>query len=777
MVKGLRIARAPVSACTSIGWRPVLPRRALPADMVASAGVNQENRQMSDVRPALCRICGSYCPILVTVENGRPVKVTGDPDAPLYDGYTCPKGRALPEQHTGPARLLHSMKRQADASFQPIGSEQAMDEIADRVSRIIAEHGPRSVALYWGTGMCTLAENVGIAAAWMEAIGSPMFFGASAIDKPGAPIAQAAHGHWLAGHPPFEAADAWVMIGLNPLISCSGGFPPNNPGLRLKEAVGDRGMKLIVIDPRRTETARRAHLHLQIRPGEDPAVLAAMIHVILAENLQDSAFLAENAIGLEALQAAVAPFTPGHAAERAGVDAEDIATAARIFAKSRYGGIGVGVGPSFSLTGSLTDYLSAALTTLCGFWSRAGDVVVKPNILLPAYEARAEAVSPFQGWDFGERLRSRDLGNSVAGMPTGAIADEILYEGEGRIRALFCMAGNPMMAWPDQQRAARALQSLDLLVTAELEMSATARMSDYVIAPKLSLEVPATSGLVEAMKHMGHLRGIEGPYGRYAPAVVDPPPGSDVIADWELYYGLAQRMGLKLTLTTTFGLGPHAFAPPQRDPLDMVRKPTTDELLELTHRNARIPFKQVKRFPHGHMFEEVCEVVKPRRKEATGKLDVGNGYMMELLGNIERSVPDRTSAEFPYLMISRRSNRLMNSSGHNNPRQGGLEPTNPAYMNPDDLAKLGLVQGDEILMRSRFGEVRAIAAADTGLRAGCISISPGFGANPDEPEDAAGIGCNTGRLLSADAEFDGISGIPRIGGVPVAIERVAATGH
>src|SRR5271167_17372 len=108
---------------------------------------------MADVRPALCRLCGSYCPILVTVEDGRAVKVTGDPDAPLYQGYTCPKGRALPEQHNGPTRLLQSLKREADGGFVGIPSEVAMDEIATRVSAIIAEHGPRSVAFYFGTGV------------------------------------------------------------------------------------------------------------------------------------------------------------------------------------------------------------------------------------------------------------------------------------------------------------------------------------------------------------------------------------------------------------------------------------------------------------------------------------------------------------------------------------------------------------------------------------------------------------------------------------------------
>lgn len=723
---------------------------------------------MAEVRPALCRICGSYCPILVTVEDGRPVKVTGDPDAPLYEGYTCPKGRALPEQHNGPNRLLTSMKRDADGQHRPIGSEQAMDEIAERVATIIDRHGPRAVALYYGTGLCTFAQNVNVAVGWMQAIGSPMIFGPSAIDKPGAPIAQSAHGHWPGGHPPFEQAEAWMLIGLNPLVSRSGGFPPNNPGRRLKEAVVDRGMKLIVIDPRATESAQRAFIHLQIRPGEDPAILAAMIRLIIAEELYDRAFVEANVQGFEALRAAVAPFTPDLAAARAGVRADDIVRAARTFAGCRYAGIGTGVGPSFSLTGTLTDYLALSIMSLCGFYAREGDAIAKPNMMLPAYQAHAEPLPPFPGWGFGEPLRMRGLGNTVAGMPTGALSDEILMEGDGQVRALFCMAGNPMMAWPDQQRAHAALRSLDLLVTSELEMSATARLSDYVIAPKLSLEMPTTSALVEIVKYHGLLRGIEGPYARYTPAVVVPPDGADVIADWELYYGLARRMGLELTMTAVYGVGQHLEAEHQFDKLDMVNKPSDDDLVTLAHRNARVPLDEVKRYPHGHLFAEVDELIQPRRPDCTARLDVGNPHMLARLAALGEP-PAEDAGDYPFLLIGRRTNRLMNSGGRGNEKLGGIEPHNPAYLHPLDLDALGIAAGAEVEIRSRHGSVIAITAADAALRRGCISMTHGFGGNPGETEVPAEIGCNVGRLLSADHDYDAVSGIPRIGGLPVAI--------
>jgi len=209
---------------------------------------------VSELHPSICRFCVAHCPILVEVENGRAVAVRGDPGNDLYQGYTCPKGRALPEQHAHPGRLLHSLKRGEDGAHRPIASERAMDEIAQRVGAIVAEHGPRAVALYVGTNSLPYPAAPAAAHSWLSGLGSRMFFTSNTIDQPGKQIAQALHGGWQAGEQGFEDADCWMLVGLNPVISKSTGVPSQNPARKLKDAVA-HGMQLVVIDPRRTETA------------------------------------------------------------------------------------------------------------------------------------------------------------------------------------------------------------------------------------------------------------------------------------------------------------------------------------------------------------------------------------------------------------------------------------------------------------------------------------------------------------------------------------------
>lgn len=721
--------------------------------------------------PALCRICTSYCPILVEVVGGQAVKVTGDPEAPLYEGYTCPKGRALPEQHNGPSRLLRCLKRQPDGRHTAIASQRAMDEIAAKVGELISRHGPRSVALYMGTGAVSFWPVAGIAAGWMQAIGSPMFFTANTIDKPGAQIAQAAHGTWLAGHPPFETAEAWLLVGVNPLISKSGGFPPNNPGRRLKEAVNERGLKLIVVDPRKTETARRAYIHLQCRPGEDPAIIACLLNVILSEKLHDDDFVFRHAANLDALSAHVAAFSPEYVSRRADVPAELLVEAARTLACARYAGGGCGTGPSFATHGSLTEYLVSCLSTVCGHWSREGDRVTKPGILLPAYQPKAQPLPPFALSGGGERMRSRDLEYNASGMPTAALSDEILWKGEDRVRALFCLAGNPIMAWPDQVRAFEALSSLELLVTSEIEMTDTARLSHYVMASKLTLETPSTSVLVEALRYYGHSRGIEGPYARYAPRIVEPPADSDVIEDWQLYYGLARRLGRPLSMISAFGMGEHLEAPVDIVPLDMETEPSSEALVAMSVRRSRVPLDEVKRHPHGHLFDEAEVIVAPADADCADRLDLGNATMMAELAmvRVEPAIQERISDSFPLLLIPRRANRFMNSHGRQNAKLVAGLPHNPAYLNPADLQSLGLASGDLATIESAHGAIHAVVDADDSLRLGVVSITHGFGTAPVGAEDPRAQGCNVGRLLRSDLEFDPITGIPRMGAVPVRV--------
>ncbi len=726
---------------------------------------------MTETRPTICRYCPAHCGVLATIENGRITKVSGDPDNPLYRGYSCVKGRALPEQHYDPARLLSSMARSEDGGHRPIASGQAMDEIAAKVGALVERHGPRCVAMYVGTNTLPYPAAPGFAHAWLRGVRTPMFFTSNTIDQPGKQIAAALHGAWHGGDQSFEDADTWLMVGLNPVIAKSSGAPCHNPAQRLKEAVS-RGMKLIVVDPRRSETARRAHIHLQPRPGEDPTILAGLLHVIIEEGLYDRAFIEENVEGFDAVAEQVKAFTPDYVAARAGVPAEQVLEAARVFAGGKRGGVYCGTGPNFATRGTLSEYLGRVLASLCGRWARPGDKVLRPNVMLPAFTAKAQPYPPYPGWGFGEQLRIRNLADTAAGLPTAALADEILGDGEGRVRALVCMGSSPMMAWPDQSKAFAALQKLELLVTIDPVMSPTARLADYVIAPKLTLETPGMTQSIEMLKYFGPGLGLARPYAQYSPKLVDPPEGSDLLEEWEFFYGLSQRMGIEVQQIMFYGWGQHIESPPQIFPIDMENKPTTDQIFELMTQGARVPFEEVKRHPHGHIFEDIDDVVQPRDPECEIKLDAGEPHMMAELSDVraENFEASHGDPRYRFRLIPRRADAFVNSSGRTIKKLLGNRPYNPAFMHPEDLQDLGVGGGDVVRISSEHGTILGVVEEDADLRRGVVSMTHGFGGNPTDEADVREIGSNTGMLMSVEAEYDPASGMPRMGAIPVAVE-------
>lgn len=743
----------------------------------------------AETHPSICRFCHANCGILVEVENGRPVRVTGDRENPAYFGFTCAKGRSLPEQHAHVDRLLHSQKRDPEGRVTSISSEEAMDQIAERIQAIVAEHGPRSVALYPGTYSGPAAASIPSGVGWMLGLGSKMVFTSAAIDQPGKHVANAIHGRWLGGSHVFDESDVWMLVGNNPLISMSGGIPPSNPGRRLREAK-KRGLKLIVIDPRKCEVARFADVYLQPRAGEDPTILAAMLHVILREELYDGDFCEAHVSGFTELADQVAPFTPEYAAERAGVTSDEIHLAARTFAGNpREGqdlrGCGVaGTGPNMSPHGNLTEYLLLALNTVCGRWRREGDLVPNPGALLPLAVPKAMALPARPGWGRGEGLRSRDLGNSAAGLPTAALADEILYEGEGRIRVLICVGSNPVAAWPDQLKTVRAMQNLDLLVTLDMKMSDTSKFADYVIAPKLSLETPGISVSSEAIEQTYVAHGYPEPYAQYSPAIVDPPPGSDVIEEWEFFYGLSQRMGFQLKC---YPIRPETGALRGRREVlefDMETKPSSDWVLDGLMNGSRISLDEIRSHRHGKIYDDLEVRVEPGDSDTLDRLEVGNPDMLEELGTIRaehdgnpRAIASESASHdeaFPFRLISRRLPNVYNSSGRDIAKLNGRKPYNPAFLHPEDLSMLGLTKGDIVEITSPHASILGVVEPAPEVRRGVISMAHCFGAAPsrdERPDEVREIGSNTSRLVDNERDFDPHTGIPRMSAIPVAVTR------
>lgn len=724
-------------------------------------------------RHTICRACHAQCGLIVEMEDGRPGKIHGDKDNPIYAGFSCIKGRELAAYHAAPSRLLHSQRRDSDGVLRDVASGPMMDEIAAKVADIVARHGPRAVAIYIGThGYNNLASSA-FGNAFVDALGSPMKFTSVTIDQPGKAVSLMLHGAWLAGVPSLEHWDVLTLVGTNPIISMNGGLGMN-PARQLHQAK-KRGMKLVVIDPRRTDSAEQADVHLAVRPGEDAPVLAAIARELIVTGGVDLAFVQAEATGFEALRKAVEPFTPEAAGARAGVDPDQIRLAARLISGARRGAFSAGTGANMSGRGNLVEYLVKTLTTLKGFWRRAGDEVANPGVLINPFPAIAASPGPQPAWDLGETLRVRGLTQCAAGLPTAALAEEILTPGKGQVRALFVLGGNPVLAWPDQIRTVEAMKALDLLVCFDPHLAETAKYAHYVVAPTLPLEVCAPTALNEMLGNFGPGWGFHRPYAQWSEPLVETPPGSDLLEEWEVFAGLAARLDLPLTIAPVSLLDPQAAA-------EAATTVTPGEALsahqvwDMLLKGSPVPLDEVREAKEGRLFDRPRTVVQPRPDDWPGRLDIGSPVMMAELHALAGTAPEEPEA-YPFRVISRRMRDVLNSAWHENHKLMRQYATNPAFMHPDDMAELGLSRGDIVEIESVRAAIRGVAEPAPDVRRGCISMTHAWGRSPGEDDDPRLAGSNTGRLTAVDQDFDPYTGIPRMSAIPVRVRRLHPAGQ
>ncbi|MGE0388258.1 MAG: molybdopterin-dependent oxidoreductase [Gammaproteobacteria bacterium] len=699
-----------------------------------------------------CRICAGQCGLRLTVAEGRVVRAVPDRDNPQSRGYACIKGLYLHEAHNDPQRLLRPLKRRPDGTFEGISSQQALDEIAARLQAILRAHGPEAIAGFRGTMSYTNLPANHMLPAWLAALGSNSFFSTMTIDQSAKWVTFERLGGWAGGRDPFATAQVLLLVGTNPLVSLSTfNFPLQDP-LRALQAARDRGMRLIVIDPRRSETARHADLFLQPLPGEDVTLLAALLREILAQGWHDEAFCARHVHGLERLQAALEPFTPAYAATRAGVPAELIVRAARMFAHdARRGSAASGVGPDMGPHSNLAEHLVECLNVVCGRYARAGDPVPNPGVVGPRIPRRAQVIAPRRSWEHGPRSRVRNLGLVFGEKMSGALADEILTPGPGQIRALVVDGGNPVNAIPDQRRAAQALGALDLLVAIEPFMTATARLSHYILPPRLMFE-----------RHDLGSRDYESivqfqPYAMYNAPVVEPPPGSDLVDDWYVFWALARRLGRTIVLDGAA--------------LDMDSPPSTEDILRLLARHGQVPFDEIKRHPHGAIHAVPAQFVEAADPDCTARFDVAPDDVAAELAAV-RAEPLPAPGAFALRLAVRRMRAVSNTMFHHLPAIRRRHRHNPAFLHPEELAAHGIADGDRIAIVSAHGRVEAIARADADVRRGVISMAHGWGGLPDAPPGGLDAGVCTNLLLAVDDRADPINSMPVMTGEPVRVERL-----
>jgi len=688
-----------------------------------------------------CRFCHANCPMEITVENNKMIALRPDTDNKMFGGYTCLKGRQMLEQHDLPERLRTSLKKNDSGQHAEISSSQALDEIAAKLQAIKDQYGPRAIASYNGTVSFQNSASHPVAKAWHAALESPSYYTSITIDQPAkVGIGQARMGFWGAGQHTWSDANVALIIGTNTLVShfsIPGGVPAFSPSSSLREGK-KRGLKVICVDPRKSELASKADLHLQIKPGQDAVLLAGLLHIILDENLHDAEFCAENIENLDQFKASLSRFTPDYVAARTELDKADILEAAHIFASGPKGSATTGTGPEMGPYPNLIQHLTQSLNAICGRHYRAGEKLPNPGVLSPPMPRLAQAVPPQPEWLTGVRSRvSDDIGEvtvltangPLKEMPTAICADEILMEGEGQIKALIVIGGNPVLAWPDQKKAYEALKNLDLLVCIDYKMSDTCNMADYVIGSKLCLERDDLTVLTDIW--------YEQPYSHYTKAVVE--AEGDVIEEWEVFWELGQRLGLDLSIN-------------QEHPLDMVNKPSKYDILEKMTTGSRVPLSEIYNSDGGKVFDAPDVIVEPADPATKGYMDI---FPEGLADELEGAAQDADSSlalkgDYPFLLISRRMKNVFNSTGQELSFLASKGTTNPAFINPEDLANLDIEDGSIITVSSARGEIPAVVKSSPDIKRGVISMAHCWGSTPNGQGDdkVREIGANTNRLIN-----------------------------
>ncbi|MBW2942764.1 molybdopterin-dependent oxidoreductase [Zhongshania sp. CAU 1632] len=714
---------------------------------------------MRNTVKSFCRNCSALCSMNLEVENNKIIAVTADGSVSPYGAYMCAKGRASVDFHNGEGRILNSLKRDEVGDLQPIDVEDALDEIAAKLSALIAQYGPRSIALYHGTGAYRSVLGSQLEKSFLSAIGTPNLFSTMTIDQSAKWVTMGRMGVMASGKPAFADVDLAVIVGNNPVVTHQTyPFSAGESGAPAKSYLDakKRGFKMIVIDPRKTETARLADLVIQPLPGQDAAVFAAIAHILLRDGTYNKAFCSQFVSQLDELRIAVEGFTPELAARRADVPVAQIELAAKWIAEAKRPFVGSGTGPSMSLHSNLNDHMIEVVNALVGGYRRAGDKVRNPGTLNPRKFVEM-AVAPSRSWERGVKCHSTDIGQLFGEFPTALLPQEIMTKGPDKIRALIVFGGDPVMALGDPTLALPAFEDLDLLVSLDARVNETGKLSHYVIASSQPFErheisIPGESLYPEA-------------FAQYALPAVTKPAG--VIDDWQFFWALAARMELQLTLKYwSYGLRFDDIEDGLE--LTMDKAPEPSEMIRFLCRKSRVPFEVLRDNPSGVRPDLTEQFVESAMVDNGARLQLCPSDVATELASLltEEETPQN---QFPFYLTSRRILEAMNSAFRDSARTRKKYPVNWAYMNPDDMAQLVVLPETAIEVTSEFGCIRALVKADPGLRRGVVSMTHMFGLLNAKTKPLSQAGSYTGQLTSLQKYLEPINFMPRFSGVPVAV--------
>jgi anaerobic selenocysteine-containing dehydrogenase len=725
-----------------------------------------------------CPLCEATCGLRLEVEDDRVVGVRGDDDDVFSRGYLCPKGALFGELEADPDRLRAPRVRR-DGVLVETSWDDAFREVARRLRPIVADHGPDAVATYLGNPNVHNLSGQLYVRPLLKALRTRNIFSASSVDQlPKHVSCGTLFGDPLAiPVPDIDRTDLLVVLGGNPRVSNGSLWTaPDLPG-RLT-ALRRRGGRLIVVDPRRTRTAAKADLHLTIRPGTDALLLAAISHTLQDEDLVDVGdHLRGHLDGLDEVLAKLGPFTPERVAPVCGIDATAIRTLARELSAADRACVYGRLGTTTVRTGTVASWLVDVVNVLTGNLDREGGAMF-PH---PAHHRGPRR--PFRTGRWTSRVRG--LPEAIGELPVATLIDEIVSPGEGQVRALITIAGNPVISTPDGARLDDALASLDLLVAVDPYVTATSRHADVILPPPGALHRShydlAFTGL--AIRNVAN----------YSPPVLGAPIGPD---EWEILLTLAaialgQDPPVDVDAADAFVLRTVVEA--------IVADPTArladrdvdtvvaalgdrrgpDRLLDLLLRAGPygdgfgshpdgLSLDLLEANPHGIDLGPLTPRLPDNLSTASGRVELAAPLVLDELTELESQLDERPDG---LVLIGRRHLRTNNSWSHNVAGLAKGRDLCTLQLHPDDAEARGVTDGGSVRVRSTAGEVTVTVEITDDLRPGVVSLPHGFG------HDLQGVELTVARrqggansnILTDRHEVDPLSGTAVLNGIPVEV--------
>lgn len=717
-----------------------------------------------------CNLCEAMCGIEIQVEGDRITSIRGDKEDPFSRGYICPKATALEDVHADPDRLRRPMRRTA-AGWEEISWDEALAETAERLGAIQRAHGRNAVALYAGNPTVHNWGAMVFGVLFSRTLRTHSRFSATSVDQ----LPHHLAGYFMFGHmlllpiPDIDRTDYLLMLGANPAASNGSLMTAPDVGRRLK-AIRERGGTVVLVDPRRTETAALADRHLFIRPGADVLLLLGILHTLVAEGLTKPGRLEAIADGWEQVEGLAADFAPERVAAATGVAADEIRRIAREFAAAPsavcYGRMGV----STQEFGAVSQWLTQVINVVTGNLDRAGGAMfTKPAIDLVGLADRTG-----QRGHYGRRRsRVRGLPEFGGEYPVATLAEEMLTPGDGQIRALVTVAGNPVLSTPNGRQLDRALEGLDFMVSVDCYLNETTRHANIILPPTSALE----HDNYDLVFHLLAVRNTA----KYSPALFDAPAGAR--HEWEILLDLTNRMGPRDAASRLrgglLGAAVRLFGP--------------ELLLDLGLRfgpygsgwnlfGDGLTLGKLKTAPHGVDLGPLEPCLPERLRTRTGRIQLAPELFAGDLARVRErffgAAADTEGDGERLLLIGRRHLRSNNSWLHNSRRLVRGKPRCTLMIHPEDAARRGLVDGEVARVRSRVGSVDVPVEVTDAVMAGVVSIPHGWGHDRPGTRMAtahahAGASLND---LTDDLAVDRLSGNAAFSGVPVWVERPASIG-